>query len=56
VNCWAALIALALWAALPHAESEIDDMRVFGLNYEALVSSVDFYLDDPTFLIDACID
>jgi hypothetical protein len=25
-NCWAALIALALWVVLPHAQSEIDDM------------------------------
>jgi hypothetical protein len=56
VNCWAALIALALWAALPHAESEIDDMWVFGLKYEPLMSSVDLYLDDPAFLIDARVD
>jgi hypothetical protein len=27
VNCRATLIALALWAVLPHVQSEIDDMR-----------------------------
>jgi hypothetical protein len=26
-NCRTALIALALWAVLTHAQSEIDDMR-----------------------------
>jgi hypothetical protein len=30
--------------------------RVFGLKYEPLVSSIDLYLDDPMFLVDACID
>jgi hypothetical protein len=26
-NYWAALISLALWAVLPHAQSNIDDMQ-----------------------------
>jgi hypothetical protein len=32
VNSRVALIALALWAVLPHAQSEIDDMQ--GLWFE----------------------
>jgi hypothetical protein len=56
VNCWAALIALALWVVLPHAQAEIGDMRGFGSKYVPLMSYVDLYLDDPAFLIDACID
>jgi hypothetical protein len=55
VNWRGALIALALWAVLAHAQFEID-MGVFGSKYEPLVSSVDLYLDDPMFLIDASVD
>jgi hypothetical protein len=29
---------------------------VFGSKYEPLVLSVDLYLDDPVFLIDAYVD
>jgi hypothetical protein len=29
---------------------------VFGSKYEPLVSSVDIYVDDPAFLIDASVD
>jgi hypothetical protein len=29
---------------------------VFGSKYEPLMLFVDVYLDDPAFLLDACID
>jgi hypothetical protein len=56
MNYRATLVALALWAVLPHAQSKIDDMRGLWSKYEPLMSSVDLYLDDPAFLVDACVD